>query len=297
MNDIIIKDNEKIEDMIYEIRGKQVMLDYDLARVYECTNGTKDINKAVKRNMERFPNDFYFQLDKNEFNNLKFQNGTSSWNNYGGIRKLPHVFTEQGVAMLTTVLRTKVASEMSVSIMRAFVRMRHYLSDNLIEQKYINSMVIEHDYDIKILQESLDKLEKDKEVNEVYFNGKIYDAYSKVLDIFSEANVELIIVDRYADKTILDMVRNLECKVILITGKRSKLTKLDIEKYNADYNNLSVYYDDTFHDRYIVIDRNKIYHSGNSINHIGYRKSSIDVINDKSMTRTLLKDIDIIIIK
>ena len=297
MNDIIIKDNEKIEDMIYEIRGKQVMLDYDLARVYECTNGTKDINKAVKRNMERFPNDFYFQLDKNEFNNLKFQNGTSSWNNYGGIRKLPHAFTEQGVAMLAAVLRTKVAAEMSISIMRAFVRMRHYLSDNLIEQKYINSMVIEHDYDIKLIQESLDKLEKEKEVNEVYFNGKIYDAYSKVLDIFSEAKNELIIIDRYTDKTVLDMVRNLECKVILITGKRSKLTKLDIEKYNADYNNLSVYYDDTFHDRYIVIDRNKIYHSGNSINHIGYRKSSIDVINDKSMKRTLLKDIDIIIIK
>ena len=297
MNDIIIKDNEKIEDMIYEIRGKQVMLDYDLARVYECTNGTKDINKAVKRNMERFPNDFYFQLDKNEFNNLKFQNGTSSWNNYGGIRKLPHAFTEQGVAMLAAVLRTKVAAEMSISIMRAFVRMRHYLSDNLIEQKYINSMVIEHDYDIKILQESLDKLEKDKEVNEVYFNGKIYDAYSKVLDIFSEAKCELIIVDRYVDKTILDMIRKLECKVIIITSKRSKLSKLDINKYNTDYSNLSVYYDDGFHDRYIVIDRCKLYHSGNSINHIGYRKSSIDVINDKSMKETLLKDIDMIIKK
>ena len=297
MNNLMIKDNVKIEDMIYEIRGKQVMLDYDLARVYECTNGTKDINKAVKRNIERFPNDFYFQLNKNEFNNLKFHFGTSSWNNYGGIRKLPHVFTEQGVAMLATVLRTKVAAQMSISIMRAFVKMRHYLSENLIEQKYINNLVLEHDYDIKLIQESLDKLEKEKEVNEVYFNGKIYDAYSKVLDIFSEAKNELIIIDRYTDKTVLDMVRNLECKVILITGKRSKLTKLDIEKYNADYNNLSVYYDDAFHDRYIVIDRNKIYHSGNSINHIGYRKSSIDVINDKSMKRTLLKDIDIIIIK
>ena len=128
MNEVLVKDDIKVEDMIYEIRGKYVMLDSDLGRIYECTNGTKDINKAVKRNIERFPSDFYFQLSSEEFNNLKFQNGTSSWNNYGGIRKLPHVFTEQGVAMLATVLRTKVAAEMSVSIMRAFVKMRHYLS-------------------------------------------------------------------------------------------------------------------------------------------------------------------------
>ena len=194
MNEVLVKDDIKVEDMIYEIRGKYVMLDSDLGRIYECTNGTKDINKAVKRNIERFPSDFYFQLSSEEFNNLKFQNGTSSWNNYGGIRKLPHVFTEQGVAMLATVLRTKVAAEMSVSIMRAFVKMRHYLSSNLLEQKYINNMVMEHEFDIKLLQESFDKLKQDKEVNEVYFNGKIYDAYSKVLDIFSEAKKELIVV-------------------------------------------------------------------------------------------------------
>ena len=156
-------------------------------------------------------------------------------------------------------------------------------------------MVLEHDYDIKIIQESLDKLEKDKEVNEVYFNGKIYDAYSKVLDIFSEAKKELIIVDRYTDKTILDMIKNLECKVILITSKRGKLTKLDIDKYNSDYNNLSVYYDDTFHDRYFIIDRECLYHSGNSINHIGFRKSSIDLLQDESVKKALISDINKII--
>ena len=297
MNDIVIKDSIKIEDMIYEIRGKQVMLDFDLAKIYECKNGTKTINQAVSRHVERFPSDFYFRLTEGEYYSLRSQFGTLKNGRGTHSKYLPYSFTEQGVAMLATVLRTKVAAQMSISIMRAFVKMRHYLSENLIEQKYINNLVLEHDYDIKLIQESLDKLEKEKEVNEVYFNGKIYDAYSKVLDIFSEAKNELIIIDRYTDKTVLDMVRNLECKVILITGKRSKLTKLDIEKYNVDYNNLSVYYDDTFHDRYIVIDRNKIYHSGNSINHIGFRKSSIDVINDRSMKRTLLKDIDIIIIK
>ena len=225
--------------------------------------------------------------------------------------------------MLATVLRTNVAEEMSIKIMDAFVKMRHYLLNTISENKYINDMllkhdkeilehdssikllndmllkhdkeILEHDSSIKLLQESLDKLEKDKEVNEVYFNGKIYDAYSKVLDIFSESKEELIIVDRYTDKTILDMIKNLGCNVILITSKRGKLTELDIDKYNSDYNNLSVYYDDTFHDRYFIIDRDCLYHSGNSINHIGFRKSSIDIIHDENVKKLIISDINKII--
>ena len=266
MQDILIKDDMKIEDMIYEIRGKYVMLDSDFAVLYECTNGTKDINKAVKRNAERFPSDFYFQLTKEEYSSLRFQTGTLKSARGEHKKYLPYAFTEQGVAMLATVLRTKVASEMSVSIMRAFVKMRHYLLNTIGENKYIKDMLLKHDNEIsdnsnniKLLQESFDKLEQDKEINEIYFNGKAYDAYAKVLDIFDEAKEELIVVDRYTDKTFLDMIRNLECKVILITSKRSKLTKLDIEKYNGDYNNLTIYYDDSFHDRYFIIDRNKFY--------------------------------------
>ena len=137
MNNIILEDNIKIEDMIYEIRGKQVMLDSDLAKLYKCVNGTKDINKAVHRNIERFPKNFYFQLLKEEYENLKFQNGTSSSSNHGGVRKLPYVFTEQGVAMLSSVLRTSIATQVSIKIMRAFVLMRKYISSNLIEQNYM----------------------------------------------------------------------------------------------------------------------------------------------------------------
>ena len=296
MEDVIVKDDVEIEDMIYEIRGKYVMLDSDLGRVYECKNGTKTINQAVNRHLERFPSDFYFQLSQDEYEHLQSQAGTAKLNTM--TRVLPYVFTEQGVAMLATVLRTKVASEMSVSIMRAFVKMRHYLLNTVGENKYIKDMLLKHDNElsehgnsIRLLQESFDKLETDKEIDEVYFNGKEYDAYSKVLDIFSEATNELIVVDRYTDKTFLDMIRNIDCKVILITGKKSKLTKLDIAKYNQDYNNLTVYYDDTFHDRYFVIDNNKVYHSGNSINHIGYRKSGIDVIHDKNVCATVINDI------
>ena len=200
MHEVVIKDDIKIEDMIYEIRGKQVMLDSDLGRIYECKNGTKTINQAVNRHIDRFPSDFYFQITEDEYNSLRSQIGTLK-NGRGEHKKyLPYAFTEQGVAMLATVLRTKVASQMSINIMRAFVKMRHYISSNLLEQKYINNMVLDNNeritqntIDIKLLQESFDKLEKDKCINEIYFNGKIYDAYSKVLDIFSEAKEELII--------------------------------------------------------------------------------------------------------
>ena len=303
MNEVVVKDDIKVENMIYEVRGKYVMLDFDLARLYECKNGTKSINLAVKRHINRFPERFMFQLSDEEFSSLRFQIETSSLENeHGGRRYNPYAFTEQGVAMLATVLRTNVAEEMSIKIMDAFVKMRHYLLNTIGDNKYINEMLLKHDNEItehgnsiKLLQESLDKLEKDKEINEVYFNGKIYDAYSKVLDIFSEAKDELIIVDRYTDKTVLDMIKHLDCKVILITGKRSILTKLDIDKYNSDYHNLKVYYDDTFHDRYFIIDRDCLYHSGNLINHIGFRKSSIDIIHDENVKKLIISDINKII--
>ena len=243
-----------------------------------------------------------FRLTEEECESIsRFQIETLKGRGYN-IKYLPYAFTEQGAAMLSAVLRTDVAEEMSIRIMDAFVKMRHYLLNTIGENKYIKDMLLKHDNEIsensnniKLLQESFDKLEQDKEIDEIYFNGKEYDAYSKVLDIFSEAKEELIVVDRYTDKTFLDMIRNIECKVILITSKKSKLTKLDIEKYNQDYDNLTVYYDDTFHDRYFIIDRDKFYHSGNSINHIGYRKSGIDLLHDLSIKRVLINDINKII--
>ena len=234
----IITDNIKIENMIYEIRGKQVMVDSDLAKLYECKNGTKVINQAVNRNKERFPNDFYFQLTNLEYQYLKSQIVTSSLNdNYGGNRKLPYVFTEQGVAMLATILRTKVAANISINIMRAFVSMRKYISTNLLEQKNVNNLVLE-DHNIlvdsvdriRLLEKSFDKLEEKKVNNEIYFDGQIYDSYSKILDIFSKTKKELIIIDSYADKVILDIISRLKINVIIITKENNLLSKLDIEK-------------------------------------------------------------------
>lgn len=289
MNEIIEKD--KVENLIYEIRGKQVMLDSDLANLYECANGTKDINKAVKRNIERFPDDFYFQLTQEEYENLKFQNGTSKLIKHGGVRKIPYVFTEQGVAMLSSVLKTKIAAEVSVRIMRAFVKMRHYINNNENRLSNVEMKVIEHDKNIRLLQESFDKLSEKRKKSEIYFKGQIYDAYSKIIDIFNETKQELIIIDTYADKKLLDIIKELNFNVIIITKKNNLLSKESIEKYNEQYNNLKVIYDNTFHDRYFIIDNQKVYHCGTSINRIGHKTFSINSIEDKEVIYPLINKI------
>ena len=168
MNQLSLNNNEvvNIKNKIYKIRGVEVMLDSDLAKLYKCTNGTKSINLAVNRNIEKFPEDFYFQLTKEEYNDLKFQIETSSWNDYGGIRKLPYVFTEQGVAMLATVLHTKVAAEVSVDIMRAFVLMRKTLNSLINYDKKF--YLIEN----KLLNIDTKLIEYDSKLNEIFDNFK-----------------------------------------------------------------------------------------------------------------------------
>ena len=250
-----MKDEINVENLIYEVRGEQVMLDSDLAKLYECSNGTKTINLAVKRHINRFPKRFMFQLTKDEYNNLRFQLETT--NNMS--RTLPYVFTEQGVAMLATILRTKVAEEVSIRIMDAFVALRKYISSSLIEQKYINDLVLENHHKIKVLETSFNKFEEKNKVNEIFFNGQIYDAYSKIQEIFKSSKNELIVVDNYADNTIFDIIKRLNIKVIIITKPNNLITNQDIIKYNMQYHNLKVIYDNTFHDRYFIIDKvNKI---------------------------------------
>ena len=292
MNEVVTKEDIKIENMIYEIRGKQVMLDSDLARLYECANGTKTINQAVKRNSpEKFPERFSFVLNDSEMDDLRSKILTSSLNKHGGRRYNIRVFTEQGVAMLATILRTKVATEISIQIMDAFVTMRKYISTSLLEQNYVNNMLLEHEYKIKLLQDSFQKIEEKKRVNEIYFNGQIYDAYYKIQEIFNSANKSLIIIDSYADNTILGIIKRLKIKVTIITKSNNLLTKQDIAKYNKQYNNLQVYYNNTFHDRYFILDDEIIYHCGASINRIGYKTFSITLIGDEDVKNTLINKI------
>ncbi len=282
MNEVLLKEEKNIRNLIYEIRGKQVMLDSDLAMLYNIE--TKVFMQSVKRNIKRFPKNFMFQLTKEEFKNLRSQIVTSK--GAGGRRYNPYVFTEQGIAMLSGILKSDIAINTSIMIINTFVAMRHYLNTNLIEQKYINKLVIEHDEKLELI---FSKFDKDSEY--LYLPGQIYDAYSKVLDIFKSSKKELIIIDSYADKYLLDIIKELRVKVIIITKENNKLSKLDIEKYNSQYNNLKVIYDDTFHDRYFILDNKTVYHCGASINGIGKKTFSINKIEDDIIKETLLNSI------
>ena len=291
MNEVVTKEDIKIENMIYEIRSKQVMLDSDLARLYKCKNGTKEINQAVRNSPEKFPERFSFVLNDSEMDDLRSKFLTSSLNKHGGRRYNIRVFTEQGVAMLATILRTKVATEVSIQIMDAFVAMRKYISTNLLEQKYINNLVLEDHDKIKALEDSFSKLEEKRKSTEIYFNGQIYDAYSKIQEIFKCANKSLVIIDAYADNTILDIIKRLNINVTIITKPNNLLTPQDIEKYNKQYNNLTVIFDNTFHDRYFILDDENIYHCGASINRIGYKTFSITLIGDAEVGSSLINKV------
>ena len=289
----------KIEDIIYEIRGCQVMLDSDLAKLYNVE--TKRINEAVKNNPQKFPERFSWRLTDFDSKNFLVENFDQKTETRGGRFKNPRVFTEQGVAMLATILKSETAIQTSINIMDAFVKMRHFIKDNLSEQKNINNIVLEDhsnilklNNDVMLLQEAFDKLEEKRKVNEIYFNGQIYDAYSKILDIFSEAKHELIIIDNYADKTILDIIKNLNIKIIIITTDKY-IKKGLIDKYYEQYNNLKVIYNNTFHDRYFIIDKCRVYHSGASINRIGYKTFSINILQDNELCSYLINKINSII--
>ena len=290
MNEVILSENIEIENMIYEIRGKQVMLDSDLAKLYHCKNGTKEVNQAVKNNLEKFPERFSWVLTDNEVLELRSKILTTNYSRMSRVN--PRVFTEQGVAMLSTILKSKIATQVSIRIMDAFVEMRKYMSSNLIEQKYIKNLVLEDHERIELLENSFKKLEEKRKINEIYFNGQIFDAYSKILDIFKSCKNELIVIDAYADNTVLDIVKRLYINVTIITKKDNLLTEQDILKYNKQYNNLKVIYDNSFHDRYFIIDKRIVYHCGASINRIGYKTFSITQVSDEEVCKVLVDKVD-----
>ena len=271
MNEIIEKENIIIEDMIYEIRGVQVMLDKDLARLYECANGTKTINLAVKRHIKRFPERFMFQLTKDEAEEIYSKFQFETLNDFGDLRGsnikyLPYVFTEQGVAMLATILRTKVAEEVSIRIMDVFVEMRKYINNNLIEQTYINKLVIKDHERINLLEESFNKLEEKTKRNSIFFEVQIYDAYSLLIDILNTSNKEIIIIDNYVGKELLDILKDINKNITII----SKNISNELEnKYLSQYHNIIFIHNDLFHDRFIIIDKQILYHCGSSFKDLG----------------------------
>ena len=175
--------------------------------------------------------------------------------------------------------------------MDAFVKMRKYISANLIEQDNMKSMLIKHDNEIKLLQESFSKLEEKEKINHIFYEGQIYDAYSLLIDIFNKAKKEIIIIDNYADKSILDMITNLNVKITIVTKKFNLLKDIDIKKYNRQYHNLKVIYSDKFHDRFIILDKKVLYHSGASYKDLGNKCFAINKMEDKEYLEIIIRNI------
>lgn len=285
-NIITIKD-KNIRDMIFKLNGIPVILDSDLANLFECKNGTKEINQALKNNIEKFPEEYFYHILDSELINLKSKILTSSLNNYGGSRKGHNVFTEKGVLMLATIIHTKVAIETSIKIIDAFVVMKHYLTENGDIYKSItniNNKLNDHSEKIELLMSNFNIDEK------IYLPGNTYNAYSDLIKIFKEATKSIAIIDSYADINLLDIIKNFNIKILLITTNK-KLTTLDIKKYNSEYHNLSIIYSNIFHDRFIIIDNKKLYHIGSSINSIGKKIFMINLISDKTILNMILKEI------
>ena len=284
MNEVVI-DNLNIENMIYEIRGKQVMLDSDLAKLYQCKNGTKEINQAVKNNPDKFPERFSWKLntsDSYEFLVKKFDQKIET---RGGKYKNPRVFTEQGVAMLSTILKSKVATETSIRIMDAFVYMRKYISNNFYKNEKI---LINHENRILMLEESFDKLNEKQKINTLFYEGQIYDAYSLLMDILSKAKNEIIIIDNYAGKELLDIIKDISIDIKIVSSSIDSTLK---KKYESQYSNVTFINNNTFHDRFIIIDRKELYNSGASFKDLGKKCFSLNKIEDKEYLENIIKKI------
>ena len=279
MNDLIEKENIEIKNMIYEIRGKQVMLDSDLAKLYHVE--TKRINEAVKNNMEKFPERFSWKLTEEESKNFLVENfDQKNMETRGGRYRCPRVFTEQGVAMLATVLKSKVATQVSIRIMDAFVAMRKYISSDLIEH---SKMLINHENRLTLLENTFDSF-NDKN-NHIFFEGQIYDAYSLMIKIFEKALSSIIIIDNYIDKNILDILSKTNRKVTLVTNKY-KIQ--DYEKYKEQYDNVTLVVNNSFHDRFIILDKKVLYHFGASFKDLGKKCFAITKIESEELLDSLL---------
>ncbi len=294
INSLVVKENvssEEIKKLIYTIRGKQVMIDSDVAKLYHYE--TKNVNKAVKRNIDRFPEEFCFQLTEEEFQTLRFQIGTSKQNEElrGGRRYLPYVFTEQGIAMLAGVLKNDIAVKVSISIIKSFIEMRKFLAVNgqLFERlTNVEYKLLEHD---KKFDKVFNQLQDEENIKQkIFFEGQIYDAYSLIIDIIRKANNKIFIIDNYIDDSVLKMLikKNKNVEVVILTSEKSNIEKIDIQKFNKEYPVLKVAKTNKFQDRFIVIDNKEMYHLGASIKDLGKKCFGINKIEDIEIIKKII---------
>ena len=284
MNELRVINNQEIEKMIFEVRGKFVMLDSDIANLYHVE--TKRVNEAVKNNLTKFPERYSFKLTDEESKNLLAEKFDQKKETRGGRYKNPRVFTEEGALMLGTILKGEVAINTTILVVEAFVAMKKYISSNLIEQRFINNMVLEHDNDIKLLKESFSKF--DSMSNEIFYEGQIYDAYSLLLDILNSSKESIIIIDNFANKKLFDILSKTDKKVTVYS---KNIDEELINKYKKQYNNVTLIHNDSYHDRFIIIDNKTLYHSGSSFKDLGTKCFCISKIENQELIKDMLSSI------
>ena len=279
----LIKTDE-IHSKIFTIRGKQVMLDSDLARMYQTE--TKYINRSVSRNLNRFPVDFAFQLNDNEWESLRFQIGTLNEKTTRGKHRkyLPWVFTEHGVTMLSAVLNTDVAVEVSIHIIKAFVSMRKFMLNNASVFQRLNQVELNQLKSNERIDNIFRALEKTKSIptQGVFFDGQIFDAYDLISKIIRSANKEIILIDNYIDESVLLLLtkRDVNVEAIIYTKKVTKQIELDLAKHNLQYPSIEIKTLNSAHDRFLIIDRNELYHIGASLKDLGKKWFAFSRLNE-----------------
>lgn len=282
-----------IQPLIRIIRGQHVMLDRDLAVLYRVEN--RVLNQAVKRNSERFPEDFMFQLTKAEDDNLKSQIVISSW---GGRRKLPYAFTEQGIAMLSSVLKSQTAVDVNIRIMRAFVSMRRFIATN--SQLFQRLETIEyHQLKMKQHQEITDKRIDEvfkkldaniPPVQGIFYDGQVFDAYRFVSDLMRKAKQSVVLIDNYVDDTVLTLLDKREDGVTatIYTQRISNQFQLDVDRHNTQYPHIEIKQFNKAHDRFLLID-DEVYHIGASIKDLGKKWFGFTLMRDITATELISK--------
>lgn len=287
----VVAETKDIKSLIYVVRGQQVMLDSDLAMIYQVE--TKVFNQAVSRNIERFPENFRFQLTKEEFDTLRSQIATSDGR--GGRRYRPYMFTEQGIAMLSGVLRSDVAVQASIRIMNTFVEMRRFIANHALLFEKVSDIELKQLEYQKNTDEKFDKVfryieDHAESEQKIFFDGQIYDAFSLITSIIRKAQKGIILIDGYVDVDTLNMLakKNAGVDVKIYTYASAQLTEKDAAKFNAQYPTLTVKKTQVFHDRFIILDGGTAYHIGASIKDAGKKCFAISLIDDPGVVTDLL---------
>lgn len=284
MNEVTASIDDSIKNKIYTIRGLQVMLDRDLAELYDVK--PIRLREQVKRNSDRFPDDFMFQLNDNEVEIMVSQNAIPSKQYLGG--SLPYVFTEQGVASISGVLTNKIAVEINIKIMRAFVEMRKFISNNALIFQRLDSLEqkqFKTDDKIEAILNAIeDKSIKPKQG--IFYDGQVYDAYLFVSDLIKSAKESIILIDNYIDDTVLTLLskREVKVKATIYTRNITKQLELDLQKYNAQYPKIELKKFDSSHDRFLLIDENEMYHIGASLKDLGKKWFAFSKFDKSALT-------------